>query len=577
VGNGYQSELTFDHCLLQGAITAGEYVGGAVTINHSAVIGFPEESGEVNAELADADYDGIYFTQGNHTLINSLFGFCKDDAIDAGSGGAGSVTVSNCWVEAALHEALAWSGEGRVTRTYDTVLINNGQGIEAGWSSGIDSPLVYADRLLSTANSVGARLGDNYDWSYNGLLNVSNSIILHNYRDIWGYNWADWTYRVGQMDLHDNYVSTVNTNHPNNTLWDPSSHAGELAPYMTTPTDAPVGIGLAVWDKQSDLQDVTNGVPVRLSSFTTHPVSIGYAVANSSGVTLDQGTLEFQPGETLKWIRPVLSGWENQPFLKVDLNNPVQGELTGESSAYFVVGDTNPPPARTVIFPLGSTWKYLVTATSADPAWTGVGYSDAGWPEGRAQLGYGDGDEATLIGSGPDANNKYPTTYFRKTIILVNPETRFDSLDLRLVRDDGGVVHINGTEVFRSPNMPDGDIFYNTHPNGGNGENTIDTANFSADVLVNGANVVAAEIHQANATSSDLSFDLELTALATPARPTLQWVLSQGELVLLWSDPNFILHSADSVDGPWTPVPGASSPWIVDPAEGHKLYQLQKN
>ena len=96
IGNGYNSDITYDHCLLQRAITGGEYEGGTVLVNNSAVIEFPSIDGVYNPVIADADYDGIYFTTGTHILRNSLFGFAKDDAIDSGSGGAGTVMVTNC-------------------------------------------------------------------------------------------------------------------------------------------------------------------------------------------------------------------------------------------------------------------------------------------------------------------------------------------------------------------------------------------------------------------------------------------------------------------------------------------------
>ena len=101
-----------------------------------------------------------------------------DDALDSGSGGAGTMSVSNCWIESSLHEANAWSGQGRQCWTYDTVLMNCGQGFETGWSTGNGSPLCNAERMLSTANSVGMRIGDNYDWNYTGSLNVTNSLVL---------------------------------------------------------------------------------------------------------------------------------------------------------------------------------------------------------------------------------------------------------------------------------------------------------------------------------------------------------------------------------------------------------------
>jgi len=316
-------------------------------------------------------------------------------------------------------------------------------------------------------------------------------------------------------------------------------------------------------------------LPVGLSTFTTNLVTVDYSMVGD-GVELSGGTLEFQPGEILKEIPVQISNPANYEIVRLTLGNPDHGELTGASSAFFVAPSTNPPPASTVIIPRGSSWKYLVTPAAPDAAWKGLGFADGGWPEGLAQLGYGDGDEATTIGWGPDANNKYATTYFRKTVDLTNPETRFGSLDLWLRRDDGGVVYLNGAEVFRSPNMPAGTITYSTRTTA-NGENTVDTSNFSASVLENGANVVAVEIHQADAGSSDISFDLELSGVAPPARPFLQWVWLQGELLLIWNEAGFILQSADDVDGPWTSVPGASSPWIVDPEGGRKFYQLLKN
>ncbi len=157
-------------------------MSGTITLNHAALIEFPEDNGEADADIAEADYDAVYFTTGTHIIENSLIGFCKDDAIDSGSGGAGTVVVRNCWIEASLHEAMAWSGGDRVTDTYDTVSMNNGQGFECGWSDSAGSPRCFGQRMLLTGNAVGARFGDNYDWTYNGELEVVDSLILNNYR-----------------------------------------------------------------------------------------------------------------------------------------------------------------------------------------------------------------------------------------------------------------------------------------------------------------------------------------------------------------------------------------------------------
>ena len=39
---------------------------------------------------------------------------------------------------------------------------------------------------------------------------------------------------------------------------------------------------------------------------------------------------------------------------------------------------------------------------------------------GTAELGYGDGDEYTVVSFGPDPNNKYITTYFRHAFNVVD-------------------------------------------------------------------------------------------------------------------------------------------------------------
>ena len=164
--------------------------------------------------------------------------------------------------------------------------------------------------------------------------------------------------------------------------------------------------------------------------------------------------------------------------------------------------------------PTGSTWKYLDDGSNQATAWRNPGFNDASWKSGPAQLGYGDGDEATVVGYGPDANNKYITTYFRDTFNVTDP-AQVSALNLQLLRDDGAVVYLNGTEVFRS-NMPTGTISYTTLAStnvGGSDESTFFPGSASPSLLVAGTNVIAVEIHQSVPDSSDISFDFSLTGL----------------------------------------------------------------
>ncbi|MDB6034189.1 MAG: metallophosphoesterase, partial [Verrucomicrobiales bacterium] len=172
----------------------------------------------------------------------------------------------------------------------------------------------------------------------------------------------------------------------------------------------------------------------------------------------------------------------------------------------------------------GSVWKYRDTGENLGSAWTGLGFVDTNWASGPAELGYGDGvegrPEPTIVSYGPDAANKYITTYFRTYFNVADPNA-FSILNFRVMRDDGVVIYINGSEVFRS-NMPGGPINYLTPASAGVGgvdEYTFFPGSDSSGYLIFGTNVVAAEIHQSSGGSSDISFDFELMASKTVIAP----------------------------------------------------------
>jgi len=184
------------------------------------------------------------------------------------------------------------------------------------------------------------------------------------------------------------------------------------------------------------------------------------------------------------------------------------GGVNGGASQ-FQGGNTS----NTTLVASGSSWKYLDDGSNQGTAWRGVGFNDAAWAAGNAELGYGDGGEATVVGSGPDGNNKYPTTYFRRTF-SASGVASISSLQLDVRRDDGAIVYINGVEAWRT-NMPGGTVNFDDYAAGvvGNDDEiNFFTQSISPSLLVEGANTIAVEIHQASGTSSDISFDLRLIA-----------------------------------------------------------------
>jgi Fibronectin type III domain len=165
---------------------------------------------------------------------------------------------------------------------------------------------------------------------------------------------------------------------------------------------------------------------------------------------------------------------------------------------------------------VGSVWNYDDSGANLGTAWREVNFNDGAWSSGPAQLGFGDDDEATLV----NTNRTRITTYFRRAFPLATTG-ELATVTLRVKRDDGVVVHLNGVEVFRN-NLPTGPITSTTQAviaSGGTDESAWFTTNVSAGLLIAGTNMIAAEVHQNGTNSSDLSFDLELLAALRPPVP----------------------------------------------------------
>ena len=168
--------------------------------------------------------------------------------------------------------------------------------------------------------------------------------------------------------------------------------------------------------------------------------------------------------------------------------------------------------ANTQFIASGATWQYLDTGVDQGTAWRELGFDRSAWKTGASELGYGDGGEATVVSYGPNASNKYITTYFAKTFNVADASA-FEQLNLLLLRDDAAVVYINGQEVARN-NITYANVYYNTLATqdvaDGAGETTYAQYLIDPSILVDGTNLIAVEVHQSSASSADLSFNLQL-------------------------------------------------------------------
>ena len=158
-------------------------------------------------------------------------------------------------------------------------------------------------------------------------------------------------------------------------------------------------------------------------------------------------------------------------------------------------------------------WKFNDKGNDLLKSWIAEDFDDSQWSEGQAELGYGDRDENTTVGYGSDSRNKFITSYFRKSF-TVESINGIQGLKINLKYDDGAVVYVNGVESIRV-NMPDTEITFTTKAKtaiSGSGETNFSTFIIDKELLKTGQNTIAVEIHQNDPASSDMSFDLEMTA-----------------------------------------------------------------
>ena len=211
----------------------------------------------------------------------------------------------------------------------------------------------------------------------------------------------------------------------------------------------------------------------------------------------------------------VHQSWVNSADLTFDLRLAIGvGQAGGLEPQPDIQVAGPPPPDLTELVAENAEWRYLDDGSDQGTAWIETGFDDTVWDEGAAELGYGDGDEATVIDEGRSPGGpRAVTSYFRHSFEVDDPAS-FTELVVGLLRDDGAVVYLNGTELVRD-NMPAGAIDFDTLADSyafGSDESTHHQFVLPVDQLQSGTNVLAVEVHSADVGSQDISFGLTLGA-----------------------------------------------------------------
>lgn len=314
-------------------------------------------------------------------------------------------------------------------------------------------------------------------------------------------------------------------------------------------------------------QYVLSLIPSELTVETDLPLSNGYYQSNTDAFIL------YGTADVIK-TRSVL--------------------VNGQMAEFSPVGGTwefgNPEGITETLMEGGAVWKYLDDGSDQGTAQDGTNwfadpaYDDTLWLEGPAELGYGDDTqgrpEATVVNSGPSRNH-FITTYFRRSFNVYDASL-YTGLNLRLMCDDGAVVYLNGAELVRS-NLPEGVIDFLTLANSniaGAEEYTFLEFEVDPNLLLTGTNIIAVEIHQASASSADISFDLELNGIIPSGGSGTLWPginrvniqafdgprgmgnLLESEYIDIWYDDGDISNISGTIASD-TILYAVSGPWHV--------------
>lgn len=271
------------------------------------------------------------------------------------------------------------------------------------------------------------------------------------------------------------------------------------------------GATSAPWDRdgewQAELDRMANFFTVRTD------ILLDQLRARSNWFPLEAPEFDTRGGTVDAGHTPVLSAGTGTIYFTTDGSDPRLEGGAVNPSATALSGNVSDQ-----LIPAGATWKYLSDGSNQGTAWRSTGFADTAWPAGPAELGYGEGDEATDVGfvdtdPGTIGNQRNITTYFRHHFNVTGASS-YTSLHVELKRDDGAVVYLNGQEIARSSTMPAGAIDYQTTSasasDDGNNFHPFDLGG-GQFTLVEGNNVLAVELHQSGPNSSDTSFDLSLS------------------------------------------------------------------
>ena len=295
--------------------------------------------------------------------------------------------------------------------------------------------------------------------------------------------------------------------------------------------------------------------------------------------------LEVQEAELDPSLREVLLTTEPRvpgQFYTIEISG-IMGSFASCGGGNVMTPTRRRIDLETRLLPFDAPWRYHDQGNDLGTAWKQANYDDSAWPTGPALLGF-EGSPGTLealaaeglslqtplsVFQGP---NGFPVTYYLRAWVYVPfPVTR--AMTLRHVVDDGAVFYVNGLEAARF-NMPQSPIVYETTAVTAPEEGVVRSV--SIVNLVQGTNLIAAEVHQISNTGGDVLFGAEIVGVvAGEDAPVLNITRNAaGAVVLSWAG-TAVLEETAGLPASWSRSANQANPQVISNPIAMRFYRLR--
>lgn len=210
-----------------------------------------------------------------------------------------------------------------------------------------------------------------------------------------------------------------------------------------------------------------------------------------------------------------------------------------------------------------NSWRYFQAADQGTN-WRTAAFDDSSWPQGLGLFALEDPAvypvPINTTMQAPAANNI--TTYYR-TRFNFSGSTTGVRFNITNYVDDGMIAYLNGVELFRF-NMPAGAVTATTLATAAPAEPSSFITNILATGLISGQNVMAVEVHQSAATSSDVVFGMSIGTYGPPSitsQPQSQTNVAGSQTIMCVgaSGAGLTYQWQKDNGGSWANVSGANS------------------